>query len=243
MGRGGVTLPLTSKGGYAMGVNAKPKKTLMLTGFLSPGLLILLIGYFIPLIMLFLISFYQGIPGSGLIKHEFTLTNYTRFFDPYYAEVLFTTFRIAAYATLLSLILGYPIALLLSKSTEKVKNILLAVVLTPLLTNVVARTLGLMIVLGRHGLVNQLLNVFNIPAIEFIPGELGIVVGLTQVFMPYMILSISGVLSNINFSLQEAARDLGCSEFQAFWKIIFPLSMPGGIAGSLFVFLLKRHHK
>lgn len=217
----------------------KLKKEFLPAVFLSPGLLILTLGYFIPLIMLFIISFYQGVPGSGIIRQEFTLGNYTRFVDPYYLEVLFLTFKIAAFSTLLSLVLGYPIALLIAKSSEKVRNIILPIVLTPLLTNVVARTLGLMIVLGRHGPVNQLLNLFGVPSIHFIPGEAGIVIGLTQVFMPYMILSISSVLANIDFSLQEAARDLGCSEQSAFWKVIFPLSMPGVVAGSLFVFLLS----
>ena len=215
------------------------KNSVLLGGLLGPGLLILLFGYFIPLILLFIISFYQGIPGSGIMKQTFTLENYARFFDPYYAEVLYTTIKVASLSTLLSLALGYPIALLLARSSSKVRNILLAIVLTPLLTNVVARTLGLMIMLGRHGPINQLLGLFGVTKIDFIPGELGIVIGLTQVFMPYMILSISSVLSNINFSLQEAARDLGCNAFTAFWKIIFPLSMPGVVAGSLFVFLLS----
>jgi len=206
---------------------------------LSPGLLILTLGFFIPLIMLFVISFYKGVPGSGLMVEEFTIGNYLRFFDVYYIEVLLRTFKIAIYTTILSLILGYPVALVIARSSGKIKSILLAIVLVPLLTNVVARTLGLMIILGRHGPVNQLLDLLGVPKINFIPGELGIIVGLTQVFMPYMILSISSVLSNIDFSLEDAARDLGSSKFGAFWKVTFPLSMSGIVAGSLFVFLLS----
>lgn len=206
---------------------------------LSPGLLILTLGFFIPLIMLFVISFYKGVPGSGLMVEEFTIGNYLRFFDVYYIEVLLRTFKIAIYTTILSLILGYPVALVIARSSGKIKSILLAIVLVPLLTNVVARTLGLMIILGRHGPVNQLLDLLGVPKINFIPGELGIIVGLTQVFMPYMILSISSVLSNINLSLEDAARDLGSSKFGSFWKVTFPLSMPGIVAGSLFVFLLS----
>jgi len=206
---------------------------------LSPGLLILTLGYFIPLIMLFVISFYKGVPGSGLMVEEFTTGNYLRLFDAYYVEVLLRTFKIAIYTTILSLLLGYPVALVIARSSGKIKSILLAIVLVPLLTNVVARTLGLMIILGRHGPVNQLLDLLGVPKINFIPGELGIIVGLTQVFMPYMILSISSVLSNIDFSLEGAARDLGSSKFGAFWKVTFPLSMSGIVAGSLFVFLLS----
>jgi ABC-type spermidine/putrescine transport system permease subunit II len=207
--------------------------------FITPGLLIIAFGFLIPMIMLFAISFFKGIPGSGLIDRTFTLENYTRFADPYYFKVLFVTFRIALGTTLLSLILGYPLALLINRTRGFAKTILLVTILTPLLTNVVARTLGLMIVLGRHGPINQLLDLLSIPKFTFIPSELGIIIGLTQVFMPYMIMSINSVLSNIDFSLQEAARDLGSSATGAFWKVIFPLSVPGIIAGSLFVFLLS----
>ncbi|QRN85504.1 ABC transporter permease subunit [Clostridia bacterium] len=215
------------------------KKNLIPAFLMSPGMIILTIGFFIPLIMLFVVSFYQGVSGSGIMLKEATLDNYINFMDPYYATIIFRTFKIALFTSIASLILGYPVAMMISKSTEKMKTILLAVVLTPLLTNVVARTLGLMIILGKHGPINQLLGLFNIAPVKFIPGELGIVVGLTQVFMPYMILSISGILGNIDFSLEEAARDLGCSRMGAFWKVIFPLSMPGIVAGSLFVFLLS----
>lgn len=207
--------------------------------FITPGLLILAVGFFIPMLMLFSISFFKGIPGSGLIDRTLTIDNYTRFADPYYFKVLFVTFRIALGTTLLSLVLGYPLALLINRTRGFAKTILLVTILTPLLTNVVARTLGLMIVLGRHGPINQVLDFLSIPKFAFIPSELGIIIGLTQVFMPYMIMSINSVLSNIDFSLQEAARDLGSSAAGAFWKVIFPLSVPGIIAGSLFVFLLS----
>lgn len=215
------------------------KKNLIPAFLISPGMIILTIGFFIPLIMLFVVSFYQGVSGSGIMLKEATLDNYINFMDPYYAGIILRTFKIALLTSIASLILGYPVAMMISRSTDRMKTILLAVVLTPLLTNVVARTLGLMIILGKHGPINQLLGLFNIEPVAFIPGEMGIVVGLTQVFMPYMILSISGILGNIDFSLEEAARDLGCSRMSAFWKVIFPLSMPGIVAGSLFVFLLS----
>ncbi len=206
---------------------------------MTPGLIVLTIGFFIPLAMLFVVSFYQINPGSTILVKEFSMTNYARFVDSYYFETLLITLRIAVYTTLLALLFGYPIAFLINRSTGMKKTALLIVVLTPLLTNVVARTLGLMIVLGRHGPINKLLGLIGIEPLQLVPSELGIIIGLTQVFMPYMILSISSVLSNIDFSLEEAARDMGAGPFKAFRSIIFPLSMPGIIAGSLFVFLLS----
>ena len=142
---------------------------------LSPGLLILTLGLFIPLIMLFVISFYKGVPGSGLIVGEFTIGNYLRIFDVYYIEVFVRTFKIAIYTTIFSLILGYPVASVIARSSGKIKSILLAIVLVPLLTNVVVRTLGLMMILGRHGPINQFLDLLGVPKINFIPGELGII--------------------------------------------------------------------
>jgi len=128
---------------------------------------------------------------------------------------------------------------MLARSKGKAKTLLFAVVLTPLLTNVVARTLGLMLMLGRHGPINNLLALLGGFRVTLVPNVLGIVIGLTQVLMPYLVLSVSSVLQNIDDSLVEAARSLGSSRFRAFWKVVFPLSLPGVVAGSLFVFLLS----
>jgi putative spermidine/putrescine transport system permease protein len=206
---------------------------------LGPGLILIAFAFFVPMLLLFVIGFQTYVPGSGFYEKTFTLENFTRLFDRYYLTILLRTFKIAFLATLLSLIFGYPVALLLAKSRGKKKSLLLGLILTPLLTNVVARTLGLMIVFATHGPVNNLLGFFGLGPFKFIPAELGIILGLTQVFMPYMILSINSVLENLNFNLQNAARDLGCSRFMAFWRVVFPLSMPGVVAGSLFVFLLS----
>jgi putative spermidine/putrescine transport system permease protein len=127
----------------------------------------------------------------------------------------------------------------MARCKRSLKGLLLALVLTPLLTNVVARNLGLMIIFGSHGPVNKVLGLVGIPPVKFVPGQLGIILSFAQVFLPYMILSINSVLENIDFNLLNAARNLGCSRMQAFRKVIFPLSTPGIVAGSLFVFLLS----
>jgi len=206
---------------------------------LSPALILIVFAFFIPMILLFIVGFQTYVPGSGFFEKTFTLENFQRLFDAYHLTILLRTFKIAFLATVLSLVLGYPVALLLSRSRGRRKSLLLGLILTPLLTNVVARTLGLMIVFATHGPVNTLLDWFGVGPVKFIPGEMGIILGLTQVFMPYMILSINSVLENLNLNLQNAARDLGCSRLMAFWRVIFPLSTPGVVAGSLFVFLLS----
>lgn len=210
------------------------------TALLMPAILLLIAGFFLPLISLFSISIYKGISGTGNIDTTvITLDNFVRMLGPYSLTVIWRTFRLAIYATLLSLFLGYPIAIAMVKANNKIKNIMLALMLTPLLTNVVARTLGLMIFFGHNGPMNKMLTAFGIGKVKFVPGELGIVIGLTQVFIPYMILSVRSVLENVDFALEEAARDAGCSRMGAFAKVTLPLSVPGIVAGSLFVFLLS----
>jgi putative spermidine/putrescine transport system permease protein len=207
--------------------------------FLSPGLTVLFIALFLPMIILFWISFQTYVPGSGTPLKVFTFENYIRIFDPLYLRVFGRTFIISLVSTLVALVMGYPAALLMVQCGRTAKGLLLAVVLTPLLTNVVARNLGLMIIFGNHGPVNQLLRLVGIPPVKFVPGQLGIILSFAQVFLPYMILSINSVLENIDFNLQNTARNLGCSRLQAFFRVIFPLSTPGIVAGSLFVFLLS----
>ncbi len=206
----------------------------------TPSFVLLALGFLVPLGALFVISWYRGIPGSGLMIEEFTPANYVRLLtDGYYLMILWRTLRIALYSTLLSLVLGYPIALAIARSKGKTRILLLAAVVTPLLTNVVARNTGILIFWSRHGPISHVLSLLGLPRLAFVPGETGIILGLTQVFMPFLILSVSSVLENIDASLVEAARSMGSSKFRAFWKVVFPLSLPGVAAGSLFVFLLS----
>lgn len=213
-----------------------PAKYLLIT----PSTIILLFAFFIPILYLFGLCVYHGIPGSGLIDYSNpNLDNFVRFLDPYNLKVLIRTLRISFVATLVALLVGYPIALSMTKGSNTKKSIMLALLLTPLVTNVVARTLGLMIIFGNNGPVNKIIKILGFEGIKFLGEEAGIVLGLVQVYTPYMVLSIKAVLENTNFNLQEAARDLGCSRWQAFRKVVFPLSMPGVVAGCLFVFLLS----
>ncbi len=214
----------------------KPAQYLLL----APSTIMLLLAFFVPIVYLFALCVYHGIPGSGLIDYSNpNMDNFVRFMDPYNLKVLLRTLRIAFMATVVALVVGYPIALSMTKGSNAKKGIMLALLLTPLVTNVVARTLGLMIIFGNNGPVNQVIKMLGFSGIKFLGEEFGIVLGLVQVYTPYMVLSIKAVLENTNFNLQEAARDLGCSKWQAFCKVILPLSMPGVVAGSLFVFLLS----
>lgn len=224
----------------------KPKKRKSLNSqlpkylLISPSTIILLIAFFFPILSLFTLSVYHGIPGSGLIDYSNpSLSNFVEFFDPFNMKVFFRTLKIALEATIVALFVGYPIAVSMTKGSNAKRSLILGLILTPLITNVVARTLGLMIIFGNSGPVNSFIQALGFEKVGFLGEELGIVLGLVQVYTPYMVLSIKAVLENINFNIQEAARDLGCSRIQAFFKVVFPLSMPGVVAGCLFVYLLS----
>ncbi|MBR4870159.1 MAG: ABC transporter permease subunit [Oscillospiraceae bacterium] len=205
----------------------------------SPGFLLLVLAFFVPVIYTFSLCLYQKIPGSGLIDTSVvSLSNFIKFFEPFSMAVLWRTFAIAIKATLVSLLIGYPLAMEMTRGSNRKKSALLALVLTPLLTNVTARTLGLMIIFGNSGPINKLIQAMGFEKIKFIGTEIGIIIGLVQVFTPYMVLSIKTILENTNVNLQEAARDMGCSKFQAWRKVILPLSMPGVVTGCLLVFLM-----
>ncbi len=207
---------------------------------LAPGAIILTLCFILPLLYLFMLCVYQGIPGSGLIDTTSPgFDNFVRFMEPYNLMVLWRTLRIAFMAALGAFLVGYPIAYSMTKGSNRKKSIMLALILTPLVTNVVARTLGLMIIFGNSGPINSVIEALGFEGIKFLNTEFGIVLGLVQVYTPYMVLSIKAVLENTNYNLQEAARDMGCTKWQAFTKVIFPLSTPGVVAGTLFVFLLS----
>ncbi|MDD6435515.1 MAG: ABC transporter permease subunit [Clostridiales bacterium] len=207
---------------------------------IAPSTIILLVAFFLPILSLFSLSVYHGIAGSGLIDYSNpNLANFIEFFDPYNIKVMLRTLKMSLEATGIALLVGYPIAIAMTKGSNAKKSLLLGLILTPLVTNVVARTLGLMIIFGNGGPVNSFIKMLGFEGVQFLGEELGIVLGLVQVFTPYMVLSIKAVLENINMNLQEAARDMGCSRFKAFIKVVFPLSMPGVVAGCLFVYLLS----
>ena len=155
-----------------------PAKYLLIT----PSTIILLFAFFIPILYLFGLCVYHGIPGSGLIDYSNpNLDNFVRFLDPYNLKVLIRTLRISFVATLVALLVGYPIALSMTKGSNTKKSIMLALLLTPLVTNVVARTLGLMIIFGNNGPVNKIIKILGFEGIKFLGEEVGIVLGLVQV--------------------------------------------------------------
>ena len=210
------------------------------TPLVLPNLIWLALFMLGPLITLFVISFRVYEPGRG-IQDAWTVSHYLAFVtDAYHLDILLRTLRLGVEVTIWSLVLGFPMAYGLSRLRGTARALLYFVVLLPLLTSAVVRTFGWMIVLSNNGFINRTLMDLGLidGPIRFMYGMSGIVVALTQVLLPFMVLSLDAALLNIDPRVYEAARNLGASRLRVFLQITLPLSVPGILSGSVLVFTL-----
>jgi putative spermidine/putrescine transport system permease protein len=191
-------------------------------------------------IMLGAISLHVYQAGRGILD-EWTLQNYATFLaDPFYRDVLWRTLGLGAWTTAGCLLLGFPLAFLLSRLRGMPRSILYFVLLLPLLTSAVVRTFGWMILLGNNGFVNRTLIAFGIidDPIRMMYSMTGIVIALVEVLLPFMVLALDAALLNIDPHLYEAAQNLGARKARVFARITLPLVLPGIVSGSVLVFTL-----
>lgn len=200
---------------------------------------LLLIPAFIFLIFFMVIPLFNILTSSFQQEGHFTIQGYLDFFqDSYYIGIYFRTLRIAVITTVLAVIMGFPTAYFISLLGKKYRGIFIIFAVFPLLTSPVVRSFAWMIILGRNGIINRTLLFFNIvdDPISLLYTEISITLGLLYLFLPLMIVSLVGVMQNIDKDLMQAAQILGASRFRAFIKVIFPLSLPGLVVGSALVF-------
>lgn len=170
----------------------------------------------------------------------FTIDNYARALtDSFYLELLGDTVRLAVMITALCLVIAYPAAYHLARTTSRWRGVLYALVLSPLLVGVVIRSFGWIILLANNGLINQMLRALELPALPLMYNEFGVVLALVHVFLPFMVLPLMGAIQGIDPRLEEAARSLGASRTKVFRRVVLPLSMPGVQSGCILVFVLS----
>ena len=172
----------------------------------------------------------------------FTVGNYAKALaDPdfFYLELMADTLRLAVSITLLCLLIAYPVAFHLARTTSRWKGVLYALVLSPLLVGVVIRSFGWIILLANNGIINQTLKSWGAAPLALMYNEFGVVLALVHVFLPFMILPLMGAIQGIDPRLEEAARSLGAGRARVFLRVIFPLSMPGVQSGCILVFILS----
>ncbi len=157
-----------------------------------------------------------------------------------YATAFVTTFHTAAITTLVCAILGYPLAYLMATTSPRARLVLVAAVMIPFWTSVLARSLAWVILLGKKGLVNEWLVATGLTSapLPLLFNSLGVQIGMAHVLLPFMVLPIWSVLMRVDPALPRAARSLGASPVRTFWEVVLPLSLPGLIAGCVLVFML-----
>lgn len=187
----------------------------------------------IPLLLIVFFSFTSKVDGRFIFSFE----NFQRLFEPIYFTVFIRSIWLAVLSTVLCLILGYPIAYIISKLPIKGRNMLILLFILPMWMNFLLRTYAWMAILGRDGLINTLLGYIGIGPIKMLYTDGAILLGMVYNFLPFMVIPIYTVLIKIDKNLVNAAYDLGANKAQAFRKIILPLSIPGIISGITMVFM------
>ena len=192
---------------------------------------------FLVLIPLFLICYYGfTVKDAGGIA-RFSFENFSNFLEPFYINVLLRSLYLSLIATVLCLVIGYPVAMILAGGTFKHSSVLLLMIIAPMWMNFLLRTYAWLTLLERSGVINSLLKAFGFGEVVFLGNEKAVVFGMVYNLLPYMILPIYNSISKIPSNILEAARDLGANDLRCFGKIILPLSLPGVLSGITMVFV------
>ncbi len=198
------------------------------------------LSFFLVLPVAFVIAHAFWTRGSyGEVQAVFTTTNFGRIADPLYFLVFARSLVLAVMATLVTAILGYPVALTLAAAPKRVRQLLFVMLMVPFLTNFIVRVYALRLLLGVEGPLNQLLLSLGVVAEPLVVTDTVFLVGvgMTTNYLPFMVLPLYVVLEKLDFSLVEAARDLGATRWQTFRRVILPLTKPGLASGALLVFI------
>ena len=176
--------------------------------------------------------------GNSIISFSFTLEHYKKFFiDSDFLLVLGRSLMIAFKTTVICLLVGYPAAYFIARSSEKMQNILIMAITIPTWINMLVRTYAWIGLLSEGGIIQQILKILGFGEVQLLYTEGAVLLGMVYNFVPFMILQINSALCKMDASLLEAAADLGASKAETFKKVTFPLSLPGVINGITLVFL------
>ena len=215
----------------------------------GPPLLYLLVFFAAPALIMVLASFRTPGEFGGLAplrdaegNLDLTLESYTRFFtEPLYWQIFLKSFWYAIATTLICLVLAYPLASLIARSNRKHRDLLLLLVILPFWSNFLIRVYAWMIILGPNAalarVINALLALFGAAPVSLLFSSFAVLVCLVYVHLPFMVLPLYANLEKHDRTLLDAAQDLGAGAWQRFWRITFPLSLPGVYAGAALVFI------
>ncbi len=205
-----------------------------------PATIFVAIGLIGPIAILFRYSLNQFIPGQFMVD-GLTIENYVKFFtDAFYLNVLWRTVRVAVICTIVCLIMGFPLAYVLARTESRFKNLLIMLVVLPLFVGNAVRAAGWMTAFGSKGALNASLmglGVIDQP-LEIMFTETAVIIGIIAVNLPFMVLTLQSVIEGINRNVEEAAFSLGAGPVAMFARVLWPLAMPGILAGTILTFIL-----
>ena len=197
---------------------------------LVPGLVILFLFLMIPLLRVLVPSVFTG---------DYPFSAYVDFFkDEYYRKIFLRTVKIAVITTFVCMVGGIPTAYFISRCDKKWRGLLLSASIFPMMTNSVIRSFAWINILGSNGIINKAMIAMGLieKPMKLLYTDFSIIIGSVYLFLPLMIVTVAGVMENIDDDMMEAAQSLGASRSEAFMKVIFPMSLPGIIVGGILVF-------
>ena len=197
---------------------------------LVPGLVILLVCLAIPLLRVL---------APSIFSEGYPFQSYVEFFkDEYYLKIFLRTVKIAVITTAVCMVGGIPTAYFISRCDKKWRGLLLAASIFPMMTNSVIRSFAWINILGSNGIINKFLLALGLAdkPMKLLYTDFAIIIGSIYLFRPLMIVTVTGVMENIDDDMMEAAQSLGAARMEAFMKVIFPMSLPGIIVGGILVF-------
>ncbi|MBU3195174.1 ABC transporter permease [Clostridium algidicarnis] len=206
--------------------------------FLYPVVIWMTCFFLIPVALMVLVSFFTR-GEFGEVIYSFNVESYIRFMDPLYLNILLKSLIIALFTTVICLVFAYPFAFFIGRSPKKFRGPLIMLVMLPFWTNSLIRTYAWIILLRTEGIINSYLIKLNFISepLKLLYTNTSVLIGMVYMMFPFMVLPIYSSVEKIDKSLIEAASDLGANPFKNFAKIIWPLTMPGVMAGALLVFV------
>jgi spermidine/putrescine transport system permease protein len=229
--------PETPSDGHALEDRAALARSRSGLWLALPPAVYLVLLFLLPLLIVFVYSFAtRGATGQTILA-DWNVSAYTRLFNPLVREIAVRSVGYALLTTAICLAASYPFAYYLATRSPRMRNILLVLVMIPFWSNFLVRTYAWRLLLSSSGPLSQLTELVGIGQTRLLFTPAAVVIGLVYGYMPFMILPLYGAIERIDLGLVEAARDLYASGAKAFWRVTWPLSRPGVIAGSILVFI------
>jgi ABC-type spermidine/putrescine transport system permease subunit I len=219
----------------AEGTDVPPARVPAWAWLAAPYVLVLLVFVALPLGNLLFLSFFKH-STTAIFTGEPTFSNYLRLADSFYLALLGRSLWIGAITTLACIAMGYPLAYFLARSSPNVFTLGLFLLVLPLMVSTVIRAFGWIVLLGRQGTINQLLQAMGLEKVSLLYTETAVVLALIQYVLPLMVLPLMAAIEKIPLRLEEAAVNLGASPAAVFFRLIVPMSVPGLISGMLLTF-------